>query len=110
MRSSVLYGVFLVLAASLLFGASGCYTILAVDDSPRSPEVISAEPAPIVVIVPPPPVALVPVAAYAPMPSPAPEGTPPETVHRTSGPRRDATEPARTQQPEQRPQRTGRSR
>lgn len=110
MRLSMFMSVRLVLAAGLTFGVSGCYTVLAIDDSARSSEAFPAEDTPIVVIAPPPPVPVVHVPAYAPMPLPSPESTPPETLHRTSGPRRDQTEPARSPAREQRPQRAGRSR
>lgn len=99
------------LATTLLTGilgviASGCYTIIAVDNSSAPAEAAVPDPVPIFVAAPPPPPPLVDVPAPAQW---AVEPSPSVTTQRTSGPQHDGN---RTQSPpptaEQRPVRTGR--
>ena len=107
MRSKILSIVMTLLAAALAATAQGCYTILAVDDSPEPAQPLPAEPGPIVLVLPPPPP---PPPVYVSMPvHGSGEPGPRETVQRTSGPQRETE---RTSSPavktEQRPVRTGR--
>ena len=109
MRSSTLLLVALFLAGVFTLGTSGCYTIIAVDESPASIESTPTELAPAILILPPPPP---PVPAYGPVSVPLPaQSAPKATARRTSGPQRESAEPSRTAPPsDQRPVRTGRSR
>lgn len=98
----------IVLAGTLGIAASGCYTILAVDDSPQIAEPVPFEPDPIIIIVPPPPPPPPPV--WQPVPvvtaQPAPVA---EKPHRASGPVRSGdTPPSAPPASGQRPIRTGR--
>jgi len=109
MRSSTMLLVALFLAGVFTLGTSGCYTIIAVDESPARVESAPTEVAPVILILPIPPP---PVPAYAPVSAPLPpQSAPKETARRTSGPQRESTETSRTAPPsDQRPVRTGRTR
>jgi len=100
----------IVLAGALGIAASGCYTILAVDDSPQIAEPISFECEPIIIIVTPPPPPPPPPSVWQPDPIvTTPLAPVAEKPHRTSGPDRSGDVPSSAPPASgRRPIRTGR--